>query len=78
MRSTSEGLLVSILEGFRSILGPNLGSKIHQNAMSKCILKMSKVEERLESNFYLFRKGSGGPGGGRAPSLAADFRSLKR
>ena len=54
MSSTSEGLLASIFEGFWWILGPNLGGKIHQNSMSKCMKKMSKVEERLECNFNGF------------------------
>ena len=49
MRSTSEGLLVSIFEGFWSIFGPNLGGKIHQKSMSKRILKMTTVKERQKN-----------------------------
>ena len=49
MRSTAEGLLASIFEGFWWILELNLGAKIQRKSLSKWILKRSKVEERLES-----------------------------
>ena len=75
MRSTSEGLLVSIFEGFWSIFGPNLGGKIHQKSMSKRMQKLTKVKERPKTENFDFPMVLGGEGG--VLSGRADIRPPK-
>ena len=65
-RSTWEGILASIFEGFWSIFGPNLGGKIHQKSMSKRMQKLTKVKERPKTekfDFPMVLAGGGGRGG---------------